>query len=105
MPKSNQSQSSGSQKSQSSSGSGGRRGAGNAGKIDNVLYDVITVLHEKSKGLEAYERYEQDLQGHDEVREIFDEIRSNDEEAVQNLRECLRQLLSEEGASEEEEAA
>jgi hypothetical protein len=63
------------------------------GKIDNVLYDVVTVLHEKSKGLEAYEKYDRDLQGRNEIKQIFDEIRRNDEQAVQRLKECLRQIV------------
>jgi type II secretory pathway component PulL len=100
MPRNTRSQSSG--RSQASRGNQGAQG----GKIDNVLYDIVTVLHEKSKGLEAYDKYEQDLQDHDEIREIFSEIRSNDQEAVQRLREGLRQYLaSEEAGSEEEEAA
>jgi hypothetical protein len=78
-----------------------------------VLYDVVTVLHEKSKGLEAYDKYMQDMQGNEEVRAIFEEIRRNDEEAVQRLEECLRLLVGqgeesggeESGESEDEEAA
>ena len=64
-----------------------------SGKIDNVLYDVITVLHEKSKGLEAYDKYDRDLQGRDEIKQIFSEIRRNDEQAVQRLQDCLKQLV------------
>ena len=77
------------------------------GKVDNVLYDIVTVLHEKSKGLEAFDQYESDLEDHEEISQIFAEIRSNDEQAVQRLRECLREYLSEsegETASEEEAA-
>ena len=74
----------------SQSGQGG-------GKIDNVLYNVVTVLHEKSKGLQAYDKYDRDLQGNNQIKQIFDEIRRNDEQAVQRLRDCLAQLL---GASQ-----
>jgi ferritin-like metal-binding protein YciE len=70
------------------------------GKIDNVLYDVITVLHEKSKGLEAYDKYERDLQGNQEVKQVFDEIRRQDEQAVQRLEECLRTLMTGSGESQ-----
>jgi len=66
------------------------------GMIDDLTYDVITVLHEKSKGLEALEEYKSDLSGRDDVRQVFDEIRRNDQQAVQKLRDCLRTLLSEE---------
>jgi hypothetical protein len=67
------------------------------GKIDNVLYDVVTVLHEKSKGLQAYDKYDRDLQGNTQIKQVFDEIRRNDEQAVQRLEECLRQLIGEGG--------
>lgn len=63
------------------------------GKIDNALYDVVTVLHEKSKGLEAYDKYEKDLAQHNQLREIFNEIRRNDEQAVRRLEQALRTLL------------
>lgn len=84
----------------SSSRSGQSSSQGGQGKIDNVLYDVVTVLHEKSKGLEAYDKYDRDLQNNNEVKEIFDEIRRNDEQAVQRLQDCLRELLSEGGQQE-----
>lgn len=70
------------------------------GKIDNALYDVVTVLHEKSKGLEAYDKYERDLQGNDQIRQIFSEIRRNDEQAVQRLQDCLRQLVGSQGGQQ-----
>ena len=69
--------------------------SGQSGKIDNVLYDVVTVLHEKSKGLEAYDKYDRDLQGNNQIKQIFDEIRRNDEQAVQRLREALSQIVGE----------
>jgi len=75
------------------------------GRIDDVMYDVITVLHHKSQGLEAYDRYLQDARDHDEVRDLLEEIRQQDEEAVQNLMTCLKQLTSGEREEEEEEAA
>lgn len=87
---STQSQSSSSRSGQSSS----------QGKIDNVLYDVVTVLHEKSKGLEAYDKYDRDLANNNEVKQIFDEIRRNDEQAVQRLQDCLRQLLGSESGQQ-----
>jgi hypothetical protein len=76
-----------------------------SGKIDNVLYDVVTVLHEKSKGLEAYDKYDRDLQGRNEIKQIFDEIRRNDEQAVQRLRECLTQLVGNQQGGQQNRAA
>ena len=101
---SKQSQSSSSRSGQSSSQGSGKTGSQTGGKIDNVLYDVVTVLHEKSKGLEAYDKYDRDLQNNNEVKEIFDEIRRNDEQAVQRLQDCLRELLGSQSGQEEQAA-
>jgi len=72
--------------------------------LDNNTYNVITVIHEKSKGLEAFDQY---LQEADEnLREIFEEIREQDTRAIEQLQDHLRRLLGSEGAeSEDEEAA
>jgi hypothetical protein len=75
------------------------------GRIDDVMYDVITVLHQKSKGLEALDQYLQDVQNQGEVRDLFEMIRQQDEEAVQKLENCLRIIVGGEMAEAEEEAA
>jgi hypothetical protein len=92
------------QQSKQTQSSSTRSGSQGSGKIDNVLYDVVTVLHEKSKGLEAYDKYDRDLQNNNEVKEIFDEIRRNDEQAVQRLQDCLRELLGSQSGQEEQAA-
>ena len=78
----------------------GRRGSresNNGGfPIDNLVYDVITVLHEKSKGLEAFHRYQQDARG-DEVEDLLHEIREQDERAIEELQDHLHRLLNESG--------
>ena len=94
-------QNQGNQSTSGQSGQGGQQG----GKIDNVLYNVITVLHEKSKGLEAYDKYDRDLQGRNEIKQIFDEIRRNDEQVVQRLQDCLRQLLGSSQGGQQNRAA
>jgi len=73
--------------------------------LDNNTYNVITVIHEKSKGLEAFDQYIEDAD--EELREIFQEIRDQDTRYIEQLQEHLRRLIaSGEGAeSEEEEAA
>jgi hypothetical protein len=85
--------------SSSRSQSSGRNGA----VLDDLTYDVITVLHEKSKGLEAYEKYLEDASGNDDVREVFEELRDQDQQAVQRLEEALRTLIGGGELSEEEE--
>ncbi|MBV9280092.1 MAG: hypothetical protein JOZ41_08435 [Chloroflexi bacterium] len=61
--------------------------------IDNLTYDLITVIHEKSKGLEAYDRYMQDAQGNQQVSGLFQQIRQQDQQAVQQLTQALQQVL------------
>lgn len=79
----------------------GERGRGSRGThdrnqghypIDDLTYDVITVLHEKSKGLEAFDRYLGDARG-DDVEDLLHEIREQDERAVEELQEHLHRLL------------
>ncbi|HYE23871.1 MAG TPA: hypothetical protein VEG32_01605 [Clostridia bacterium] len=61
--------------------------------LDNLTYNIITVLHEKSKGLEAYDKYLKDAQGNNEVRQIFEEIRRSDEQHIDRLRTALMSNL------------
>ena len=72
--------------------------------LDNNTYNVITVIHEKSKGLEAFDQYIEDAD--ENLREIFQEIREQDTRYIEQLQDHLRRLMGGEGAeSEEEEAA
>jgi len=76
------------------SGSRGGRGQGGGQfPMDNLTYNVVTVLHEKSKGLEAFDRYLQDARG-DDVADLLEEIREQDERAIEELQEHLHRLLS-----------
>lgn len=60
--------------------------------IDDLTYDLITVLHEKSKGLEAFDRYLEDARG-DDVEDLLHEIREQDERAIEELQDHLHRLL------------
>jgi hypothetical protein len=57
--------------------------------LDNLTYDLITVLYEKSKGLEAYDKYIQDAQNDQQARQLFEQMRQQDEQFVQQLQERL----------------
>jgi ferritin-like metal-binding protein YciE len=63
------------------------------GRLDNLTYDIITVIHEKSKGLEAYDRYLQDAQRDQEARQCLEEIRRSDEQHIQRLQQVLSRCL------------
>ncbi len=75
-------------------------GAADRGRypVDNLTYDVITILHEKSKALEAYDKYLQDARGDDDVRRLLEQIREQDVRMVHDLRRHLGRLLQEEGS-------
>lgn len=67
--------------------------------IDNLTYDLITVIHEKSKGLEAFDRYMRDAQGNSQVGQLFDQIRQQDSQFVQQLLQVLSTVSSGKTAS------
>lgn len=74
--------------------------------IDDLTYDVLTVLHHKAKGLEAYDKYIRDAEDDDELQDIFQALRRQDEENVRILTEALAHRLDDElglAAEEEEE--
>lgn len=79
--------------------------------IDNLTCDVIAVLHDKVKALEAYDKYLADAEDDDELQGIFRAMRRQDEELVRILTERLARRLDDrlgyeqEGEADEEEAA
>jgi hypothetical protein len=62
--------------------------------LDNLTYDLVTVLHEKCKGLEAYDKYLSDAQSNSEARQLLEKIRQADTQHVQQLRDCLSKVLA-----------
>ena len=67
--------------------------------IDNLTYDIITLIYEKSKGLEAYDKYLKDAQGQQECAQLFQRLRQQDEEAVRELRQHLQKAIGREDVS------
>jgi len=63
--------------------------------IDDLTFDVITVLREKAKALAAYDKYlgDADADDDDELHELFVSMRKQDEEHVQVLKEVLARRL------------
>ncbi len=62
--------------------------------LDNLTFDLITIIYEKSKGLEAYERYIRDAQGDQQVRQVLDQIRNEDQQHIKQLQQHLQRCLS-----------
>jgi hypothetical protein len=69
------------------SGQGGQS-SGNF-PLDNVTFDLVTVLYEKSKGLEAYDKYIQDMQNDQQTRQLFEQMRQQDEQFIQQIAQRL----------------
>ena len=61
--------------------------------MDNLTFDLVTILHEKAKALEAYEQYMKDAQGHQDVLQLLQTIRQQDFDHVNKLKDCLTLLL------------
>ncbi len=71
--------------------------------IDDLTYDVITVLHAKAKALEAYDKYVADARDDEELTDLFVQMRHQDEENIQVLKEVLARRLDEDLGFDEDE--
>ncbi len=71
--------------------------SGRSKPLDDLTYDLVAVLHEKSKGLEAYDKYLRDAGRDEEVRKVLSEIRQQDIQAVQRLRKCVAKFIGQAG--------
>jgi hypothetical protein len=67
----------------------GQGQSGGAFPLDNLTYDLVTVLYEKSKGLEAYDKYIRDAQNDQQARQLFEQMRQQDEQCIQQLAQQL----------------
>jgi hypothetical protein len=61
--------------------------------IDDLTYDLVTVLQHKARALEAYGKYLEDAESDGEIRELFERIRDSDLELVNELKEVLAHRL------------
>lgn len=65
--------------------------------LDNLTFDMVTALYQKSKALEAFDKYQQDAQGDEQASSLFEQMRQADEQFVQQLREQLAQRFVQQG--------
>jgi len=63
--------------------------------VSNFIYDCVTLMHEKLKGLEALQKYEQDAQqgGHQRFAQLLQTVRQNDTQCVKELEQILASNL------------
>src|SRR5687768_11518345 len=76
-----------------------RKSSESSSPIPDLAYDVITLIHEKAKGLEAYEKYMEDAADDSDLSELLERVREQDQQSVLELRTHLVRLL-EEGSDE-----
>jgi len=63
--------------------------------LDNLVYDVITAMQNKSQALEAYDRYILDAKGkgNQAAANLFEQMKQDDTDCIVKLKEQLAQLL------------
>ncbi len=61
--------------------------------LDNLTYDLIAIMHEKSQAMEAYDKYHRDAQGEQKCAELINRIHQQDQRNVQELQQCLHERL------------
>src|SRR4028119_1313589 len=62
--------------------------------LDDLTYDMVTLLYEKSKGLQAYDKYMQDAQSSPPCTQLLQQLRQQDEDAVRPVQDHVKQLLN-----------
>lgn len=68
---------------------------GNTQVINNLEYDLLTVLQNKSEALKAYETYVQDAQatGSQPCVELFQKLQQEDMRHAQEIRQHLQEVM------------
>ena len=62
--------------------------------LDNMCFDLIAIIYEKSKALEAYGKYLADARGDQTMTDLLGRMRRQDEDCVEELRQRLGDLLT-----------
>ena len=73
--------------------------------LDNLCYDLITIIQNKSQALAAYDKYLQDVQNDNELRQLLEQIRQQDSEQVQQLKQHLGRLLGQQSGTSSSQSA
>lgn len=70
-------------------------GNGNTQAISDLEYDLLTVLHNKSEALKAYDKYIQDAKAIDSqpCAELFEKLQQVELEQAQEVRQHLQEVM------------
>lgn len=63
--------------------------------VSNLEYDWLTVMHNKAKALQAYDKYMQDAReaNSQECVELFSKLKQAEAEHIQAIRQHLKQAM------------
>lgn len=64
--------------------------------LTDLAYDLISILHHKSKALAAYEGYLSDVQADTQLTQMLVEIKHDEQRHLEKLKAHLGRLLVEE---------
>ena len=73
--------------------------------LDNLCYDLITIIQNKSQALEAYDKYLKDAQNESELRQLLEQIRLQDTQQVQQLTQHLGRLIGQQSGASSSQSA
>jgi hypothetical protein len=62
--------------------------------VDDVVYDLISVIYHALQGVETEDKYIEDAHEHQDVRQFFEEIARQDAERARRGHELLLQLTA-----------
>jgi hypothetical protein len=62
--------------------------------VDDVVYDLISVIYHALQGVETEDKYIEDAHEHEDVRQFFEEIARQDAERARRGHELLMQLTA-----------
>lgn len=57
--------------------------------ISDLQFDVVTIVFEKSKALQAYDAYIRDSKANPDLLKIFEEIAADDRKHIEKLKQFL----------------
>ena len=61
---------------------------------DDIVYDLVSIQYHALKGAEAYAKYAEDAEDHDDVRSFFEEVARQDAERAVKAHQLLGCLTS-----------
>jgi hypothetical protein len=59
---------------------------------DDIVYDLVSIQYHALKGAQVYGQYLQDAEGHDDVVEFIEQVKSQDAQRAVRCHELLAQL-------------